>query len=163
MPIHEKRIFRLRRVNVCALGEHSPCKLKRTFAYLFTQVSKHVKIRIQVGKSSSLHSFLLLSTVGQFKLHHLCLYICKIFPDKFPSAFHPSDFLRLQCGLSRGEGGGVVLPPQRCLACTSLFLHLFCHFSDTSNTHLYSTHALDMSFFTSLKPAMGHSYRRSGI
>lgn len=65
------------------------------FAYLFTQVSKHVKIRIQVGKSSLLHSFLLLSTVGQFKLHHLCLYICKTFPDKFPSAFHPSGFLRL--------------------------------------------------------------------
>lgn len=44
MPIHEKWIFRLRRVNVCALGEHSPCKLKRTFAYLFTQVSKHIKL-----------------------------------------------------------------------------------------------------------------------
>lgn len=55
------------------------------------------------------------------------------------------------------EGGSAAAPPTRempwlnLLACISPFLHLFCHFSDTRNTHLYIIHALDMAFFTSLK------------
>lgn len=150
----------------CDVGEHSPCKLKHTFFYLFTQVSEHIKLGFMwVKVPYYIHSFswtLLVSSncTVSVRMQDIARQISLSFPS-----FRLSEIIMWpeQRG---GSGSGCTttgMPGLNLLACISLFLHLFCRFSDTNNTHLYTIRALDVWFFTSLKPTVDHSYHWSDI